>query len=80
MHGDHPIPEPSGSLRPPVRHPPTAVGLATPPAPDPSVPHQQRSNSPLLRFVRRLAMVPMDLADWLATSILRRKQHSPPSP
>lgn len=29
----HPIPQTSGALGPPDRHPPTAVGVATPPPP-----------------------------------------------
>ena len=35
-HDDYrPEPEPGGALVPPTRHPPTAVGIATPPPPRP---------------------------------------------
>ena len=40
---DAPLPEPSGSLLPPTRHPPTALAVATPPPP-------RRPRSPLERL------------------------------
>ena len=44
MESDHaPIPESSGSLLPPTRHPPTALAVSTPPPP-------RRPRSPLDRF------------------------------
>ena len=66
-----PLPEPRGSLRPPVRHPPTAVGIATPPpSPEPmGVGLARRREPALIRFLRRLACVPLDLADALVDTV-----------
>jgi hypothetical protein len=78
MKSEGPLPEPRGSLPPPVRHPPTAVGLATPPppAPIPSVSGRRPRGSPLVRFLRRLAMIPLDLADGLVDRLLGPKAGS----
>ena len=44
MESEHaPVPETSGALLPPTRHPPTALAVATPPPP-------RRPRSPLERF------------------------------
>lgn len=70
-----PVPEPGGSLRPPIRYPPTAVGVATPPPPQPPVASRsERRRAPgLFRFLRRLASVPLALADLLAEALLARR-------
>lgn len=71
MTGIPPEPEPSGSLIPPIRRPPTAVGLATPPAPEHSRAPQRRAEPRLLRFIRRLAIIPLELADALVGAMRR---------
>ena len=80
MKPEGPLPEPSGSLRPPVRLPPTAVGLATPPPPAP-IPSssRKRGESALMRLLRHLAMVPFDLADLLAAKLAGPRTPSPPT-
>jgi len=54
-----PLPEPRGALVPSVRHPPTAIGLSTPP---PAEPHAElaRSRRPLLWRVVYEAMNALD--------------------
>lgn len=67
-----PKPEPSGSRRPPVRHPPTALATETPPPPPRPSLVRRKTESGLIRFLRRLALVPLDMADSVAAAILRR--------
>lgn len=67
------IPDPHGSLEPPRRYPPTAVGTLTPPPPPPI--HRRegrtRARSRLLDLLRRLVVIPLDLADRIASTITR---------
>lgn len=68
------IPDPRGSLEPPRRDPPTAVGTLTPPPPPPPVPRRGGRTRPrpfLLDILRRIAVIPLDLADRLASVIKR---------
>jgi hypothetical protein len=68
------IPDPHGSLEPPRRDPPTAVGTLTPPPPPPPF-HRRGGRTParsrLLDLFRRLAVIPLDLADRLVSAIKR---------
>ena len=60
-----PDPFAAGSLQPPDRHPPTAVGVATPPPPPGSRPRRSPTPSWLRRLRRGLTSV-LDLADGVA--------------
>jgi hypothetical protein len=58
-----PTPDPRGSLGPPDRHPPTAVGTATPPPPrPPAAPGAHRRHG----LLRRAVDGALDLVDRLA--------------
>lgn len=66
-----PIPDARGGRKPPDKQPPTAVGTLTPPPPSP-VPRgvqRFRRESGLLHLLRRLAAIPLDLADRLAAAL-----------
>ena len=65
-----PRPEPGGDLLPPTRHPPTAVGIATPPPPPPprALP-RPRSRSGLLATVRAGVDAALDAADAVGDAI-----------
>lgn len=71
-----PIPDPSGSLQPPNRRPPTAVGAAAPvPEPHPSRPshsrHRTRGRSGIEIAVRAALLVPISVLK-LTRRIVRR--------
>ena len=61
-----PTPDPHGSLGPPDRHPPTAVGTATPPPPRPPRPAVTRARRGLFR---RAVDGALDVADRLADAL-----------
>ncbi len=65
-----PVPQPDGRLGPPDRHPPTAVGVATPPPPRPPRPARVHGGpSPLLRSLRRGVDALLDAADVIGDAI-----------
>jgi len=66
MPSFEPTPDPHGSLGPPDRHPPTAVGTATPPPPRPPRPPVSRARRGRLR---RVVDGALDLVDRLADSV-----------
>ena len=79
-----PDPEPGGALVPPRRHPPTAVGTATPPPPRPSRPVRTRVSRGWLGAVRAGLNVVLDAADQAGDAIaeamgLRGRPGAPPS-
>ncbi len=83
---DAPVPEPSGSLDPPDRKPPTAIAVATPPPPRPprSLRHALQSDPRTKQFVDGALRVVFDAADNIADEIaslfrIRRKE-GPSSP
>lgn len=63
-----PIPDPRGSLEPPRRNPPTAIGVATP---DPERPYLGSGRSGGRAGWRDLAVRLLELADRLGDSIRR---------
>ena len=65
-------PEPAGALNPPIRRPPTARGLATPPAPLPARRRPVFRRRSLLDRVRATALVLLDVADGIAELVTRR--------
>jgi hypothetical protein len=83
---DAPVPQPSGSLDPPDRKPPTAIAVATPPPPRPprSIRNALQSDPRTKQFVDSAIRVMFDAADNLADEIaslfrIRRKE-GPSSP
>ena len=67
-----PEPEPSGALNPPIRRPPTALALSTPPAPLPARQHIFVRRRGLIEVLRAAALGLMDVADELARAVTRR--------
>lgn len=81
---DAPVPQPSGSLDPPDRKPPTAIAVATPPPPRRSFRNALQSDPRTKKFVDSAIRVMFDAADNLADEIaslfrIRRKE-GPSSP
>ena len=83
---DAPVPQPSGSLDPPDRKPPTAIAVATPPPPrrPRSLRNALQSDPRTKQFVDSAIRVMFDAADNLADEIaslfrIRRKE-GPSSP
>lgn len=72
MVDSSPEPEPSGALNPPMRRPPTALALATPPAPLPARHHGRIRRRGLLEVLRATALGLMDVADEIADFVTRR--------
>jgi len=66
-----PVPAPDGSLQPPGRLPPTAVGTAMLPPPEP-VRSRRREPRGLLGAIRRTMEQIFDLSDDLADRIRRQ--------
>ena len=64
-----PEPDPSGSLVPPPRHPPTAVEAAAPLPPEPPVVPARASEPALLRMIRQAVDAVLDVADDVADNI-----------
>ena len=65
-----PLPEPRGSLVPPVRRPPTAIATATPEPPRPPVVRRSTRRGPaFLRAMRDAMNVVLDVADDVADSV-----------
>ncbi len=84
---DAPLPEPSGSLLPPTRHPPTALAVATPPPPRrPRSIHEKLQADPRTRrLVDNAIGFVFDRADAIGDEIakffgLRPRQVSPAPP
>lgn len=75
MESDNaPLPEPSGSLVPPPRYPPTALAVATPPPPrrPPRNPLERFRDDPRTkRFVDNAITAIFDRADELGDSIAK---------
>ena len=63
-----PDPFAAGSLQPPDRHPPTAVGVATPPPP-PEPRSRPAPGASWLRRLRRGLTSVLDLADGVADAV-----------
>ena len=66
-----PRPEPSGALVPPSRHPPTAVGVATPPPPPRprALPGARRRRTGLLGAIGAGVDALLDAADTVGDAI-----------
>lgn len=81
-----PLPEPSGSLLPPTRHPPTALAVATPPPPRrPRSVHERLTADPRTRrFVDDAISFVFDRADAIGDEIAKlfglRPKPAPPAP
>lgn len=75
MEEELPEPEPSGVLVPPDRTPPTAVGLALEPVPEPMRPHRSppRGFKRVLEGVRSAILSTMDVADAIADALTGRR-------
>ena len=83
---DAPLPEPSGSLLPPTRHPPTALAVSTPPPPrrSRSIHDLMNADPRTRRFVDNAISFVFDRADAIGDGIasalgLRPKLASPPA-
>ena len=61
-----PTPEPSGSLVPPIKHPPTALAAATPPPRPPVHPSSRHLEGPLARILSRVFDALDDIGDSIA--------------
>ncbi len=70
MNDFTPDTEPAGAMAPPNRRPPTAVALATPPAPLPSRRRVAVGRRSLLDFARGAALLVLDVADDLADFLI----------
>ncbi len=78
MRDPDPVPESRGSLVPPVRYPPTEIGVATPEPPvPPSLVARRRREPGLLRLVRMIAAIPLDLADALVAALRESRASRP---
>ena len=65
-----PTPESHGALVPPVRHPPTAVGVATPPPPRPPRPVRvEPQGSWLVRAIGAGVTAVLDAADTMGDAL-----------
>ena len=81
-----PLPDPSGSLLPPTRHPPTALAVATPPPPrrSRSIHERLQADPRVKRFVDDAVTFVFDRADAIGDGIanalgLRPKPAAPPA-
>ena len=85
---DTPLPDPSGSLLPPTRHPPTALAIATPPPPrrPRSISDRLQSDPRARRLVDNAVEFVFDRADAIGDGIAKlfglrpQPPASPPAP